>query len=145
MRKEIGEFELHIKKHLSHPFVAATTLQTEAMTTTATTTKATTTIATAASTTSTTTATAITTTDSTTAASANNDYDDEGSGQNAYDDEEADLIPDEEDTSLSSLSKTTEFPPFGSSETELDKLEKAVDDFHFEEGGKNGANDNDDF
>jgi len=65
-------------------------------------------------------------------------YDDdlgEGSGEYEYDDEEADLIPDEE------TSSTTEFPPFGSSEDELKQLENAIDDFHFEESGKNGGDD----
>ena len=64
------------------------------------------------------------------------DYDDEGSGY-VYDDEEADLIPDEEKPS-----RKTEYPPFGSSEEELGKKENAVDDdFHFDESGKNSAND----
>jgi len=64
------------------------------------------------------------------------DYDDEGSGY-VYDDEEADLIPDEEKPS-----RKTEYPPFGSSEDELGKKENAVDDdFHFDESGKNSAND----
>jgi len=63
------------------------------------------------------------------------DYDDEGSGY-VYDDEEADLIPDEEKPS-----RKTEYPPFGSSEEELGKKENAVDDdFHFDETGKTGAN-----
>ena len=67
------------------------------------------------------------------------DYDDEGSGY-VYDDEEADLIPDEEKPS-----KKTEYPPFGSSEDELGKKENAVDDdFHFDESGKTGANNDDD-
>lgn len=67
------------------------------------------------------------------------DYDDEGSGY-VYDDEEADLIPDEDKPS-----KKTEYPPFGSSEDELGKKENAVDDdFHFDESGKTGANNDDD-
>ena len=67
------------------------------------------------------------------------DYDDEGSGY-VYDDEEADLIPDEDKPY-----KKTEYPPFGSSEDELGKKENAVDDdFHFDESGKTGANNDDD-
>ena len=50
------------------------------------------------------------------------DYDDEGSGQYAYDDEEADLIPDEEDTSSSS--KTPEFPPTKGEKMKLQQEQK---------------------
>ena len=53
-----------------------------------------------------------------------------------YDYDEAELIPDKDKPS-----KKAEYPPFGSSEDELEKKENAVDDnFHFDESGKTSAN-----